>query len=84
MDSTEIKVDLLHEIDCIEVTSGNGVKIKYPYVWLRDNCECSQCRHHNFKNQRKLTVLDLDLDTKVEECQVLKLYFFLLKISSLL
>ncbi|XP_071974648.1 gamma-butyrobetaine dioxygenase [Engystomops pustulosus] len=34
----------------------------YPYVWLRDNCQCPQCFLHSAK-ARKLPIENLDVDT---------------------
>ncbi|XP_071809590.1 gamma-butyrobetaine dioxygenase-like [Asterias amurensis] len=39
----------------------NGYEGRYPYVWLRDNCRCSQC-YHSSSWQRSSKVGDLDPD----------------------
>ncbi|XP_071809548.1 gamma-butyrobetaine dioxygenase-like [Asterias amurensis] len=39
----------------------NGYEGRYPYVWLRDNCRCSQC-YHPSSWQRSSEVADLDPD----------------------
>ncbi|XP_071809227.1 gamma-butyrobetaine dioxygenase-like [Asterias amurensis] len=39
----------------------NGYEGRYPYVWLRDNCRCSQC-YHSSSWQRSSKVADLDPD----------------------
>ncbi|XP_053618114.1 gamma-butyrobetaine dioxygenase-like [Plodia interpunctella] len=29
----------------------NGEQLKFPYVWLRDNCQCDQCFHKSAKSR---------------------------------
>jgi len=29
----------------LEVTWNDGEQTSYPYIWLRDNCQCSVCFH---------------------------------------
>ncbi|XP_038076683.1 gamma-butyrobetaine dioxygenase-like [Patiria miniata] len=59
------------------VCTDNGFEGTYPYVWLRDNCRCSQCFNPSF-NQRTLKIVDLDPDvipsseTIVDDGQVLR------------
>ncbi|XP_077979287.1 gamma-butyrobetaine dioxygenase-like [Glandiceps talaboti] len=47
----------------IEVQWGDGSVSKYPYVWLRDNCRCTACYHH--EAQGRIALIE-DLDPDVE------------------
>ena len=40
-----------------------AVGVKYPYVWLRDNCHCHVCWHHN-GGARILSLDQLDIHIK--------------------
>ena len=44
--------------------------MKYPYIWLRDNCECTDCRYVTFGRQRKTNPLDLDVCVTIIQSQV--------------
>lgn len=43
----------------------DGTRSLYPYVWLRDNCQCAHCFLHSAK-ARKLLLADLDVTTRLE------------------
>ena len=70
METRGVLINQLNDVSCLEVSYGDGEKMKYPYVWLRDNCDCSQCRYPDYKNQRKITPVELDLDIDVTKYQV--------------
>ena len=42
-----------------EVTTSDGCRGRYPYVWLRDNCQCTECYNEGCQ-QRESLVADLD------------------------
>lgn len=65
-----VTLSLQEELGCVCVSVSGGDLHRYPYIWLRDNCECSKCRIPNFKNQRKVTPLDLDMDIQVSTCKL--------------
>ncbi|NP_001120574.1 gamma-butyrobetaine dioxygenase [Xenopus tropicalis] len=44
----------------------DGGQSVYPFVWLRDNCQCPQCFLHSAK-ARKLPIEDLDVNTGVKD-----------------
>ncbi|XP_072277928.1 gamma-butyrobetaine dioxygenase [Pyxicephalus adspersus] len=44
----------------------DGGQSLYPYVWLRDNCQCPQCFLQSAK-ARKLPIEDLDVNTGLEK-----------------
>ncbi|KAK8391372.1 hypothetical protein O3P69_017167 [Scylla paramamosain] len=55
--------------DMLEVKFGDGTEGRLPFVWLRDNCQCSQCFSVEGLG-RKFLIDDLDVEvqpTKVEE-----------------
>lgn len=41
----------------------------YPYLWLRDNCQCEKC-FHPFTKARKLLMQNLNLDAVPREVEV--------------
>ncbi|CAG0917145.1 unnamed protein product [Notodromas monacha] len=45
----------------LEVSWGNGEVARYPWVWLRDNCQCPKCFQPSAK-ARLLVMKDLDVD----------------------
>ncbi|XP_074649433.1 gamma-butyrobetaine dioxygenase-like [Tubulanus polymorphus] len=51
----------------VDVTWNDDSVTSYPYVWLRDNCQCSKCFHPTTKSRQ---VLMMDLDPKIEPKQV--------------
>ncbi|KAK4306755.1 hypothetical protein Pmani_021442 [Petrolisthes manimaculis] len=56
------------EKEYLRVRFGDGSKAKVPYVWLRDNCQCSVCFNQHAQG-RKLIITDLDLDIYPTEVQ---------------
>jgi len=47
----------------------NSVKEEYPWVWLRDNCQCSSC-YEPLAQSRILNLLEFDQKLKPVNCQV--------------
>lgn len=47
----------------------DGLVSAFPYIWLRDNCGCPQCRHPG-SGQRLIDVLDLPESPRPESVQV--------------
>ncbi|XP_007885855.1 gamma-butyrobetaine dioxygenase [Callorhinchus milii] len=61
-----IQVEALDKDRCITVRWEDGSESLYPYVWLRDNCQCSQCFLHSAK-ARKFPIADLDVNVVAEK-----------------
>ncbi|XP_074649435.1 gamma-butyrobetaine dioxygenase-like [Tubulanus polymorphus] len=69
--SMEVKEDVLGVVDVhrndgkrwVDVTWNDDSVTSYPYVWLRDNCQCLKCFHPTTKSR---LVLMSNLDTKIE------------------
>lgn len=47
----------------LEVTLNDGSRLLYPYVWLRDNCQCPECWHPTTRS-RLLRMKQLDPNVK--------------------
>ena len=47
----------------------NGRKLNYPFIWLRDNCQCESCFHPSTKTRIAL-LRNLDLNAEPEGLQV--------------
>ncbi|XP_078000554.1 gamma-butyrobetaine dioxygenase-like [Glandiceps talaboti] len=45
----------------VELTWEDAVVLKYPYVWLRVNCRCTQC-YHSASGSKIASIEDLDVD----------------------
>ncbi|XP_060695075.1 gamma-butyrobetaine dioxygenase [Hemiscyllium ocellatum] len=60
------KVEAFDKQRCITVHWDDGNHSQYPYVWLRDNCQCPQCFLSSAK-ARKLPIEDLDVNISVEK-----------------
>ena len=67
--------------DCAQwyrVSIDNGYEGTYPYVWLRDNCRCSEC-YHPSSWQRAFQLADLDpnvrplAETLIDDGRVLRI-----------
>lgn len=43
--ATSASAQLLDHRRYVELTQVDGRPLKYPSVWLRDNCQCSECFH---------------------------------------
>lgn len=43
--ATSASAQLLDHRRYVELTQVDGRQLKYPSVWLRDNCQCSECFH---------------------------------------
>lgn len=52
--------------------------LKYPLVWLRDNCQCSEC-FHTVSNSRTINWETFKLNVKPKELAVSKMYFYYLQ-----
>ena len=48
-----------------ELRWSDGYCGRYPFVWLRDNCRCSECYYPSSK-QRSALLSELDVDIKPE------------------
>jgi len=46
---------------CLDVTWNDGETTSYPYIWLRDNCQCSTC-FHAATLARRLLFHDVDFN----------------------
>ncbi|XP_078693323.1 gamma-butyrobetaine dioxygenase-like isoform X1 [Branchiostoma floridae x Branchiostoma belcheri] len=61
------KVALNEAARMVEVEWSDGGVSRFPYVWLRDNCQCSQCFNPDSLSRR---VLMTDLDVNVSPVRV--------------
>ncbi|XP_048448879.1 gamma-butyrobetaine dioxygenase-like [Rhincodon typus] len=64
--STIKKVEAVDKQRCITVHWDDGNHSQYPYVWLRDNCQCPQCFLPSAK-ARKLPIEDLDMNISADK-----------------
>ena len=55
----------------VKVGFSDGDTGEYPYVWLRDNCQCSTCFHPVSKS-RLFLLRHLDIDVEPTKIQVIK------------
>ncbi|KAK8388022.1 hypothetical protein O3P69_020126 [Scylla paramamosain] len=53
-------VNLLHDQKMLQVHWEDGSVDSYPYIWLRDNCQCPNC-YHPVSLARRVMLKDLDL-----------------------
>uniref|UniRef100_UPI00398F3D0E gamma-butyrobetaine dioxygenase n=1 Tax=Pristiophorus japonicus TaxID=55135 RepID=UPI00398F3D0E len=60
------QVEAFDKQRCITVHWEDGSHSLYPYVWLRDNCQCPQCFLPSAK-ARKLPIKDLDVNISAEK-----------------
>lgn len=57
------RICMLEEDRMVEATWADGKKSRYPYVWLRDNCQCTKC-FHEFTHARLLLMRNLDVNIR--------------------
>ena len=55
--------------DCLQIDWENGDIASYPYIFLRDNCQCDQCFHATAKQRLFDTALKVPLDIKPESIE---------------
>ncbi|XP_013379806.1 gamma-butyrobetaine dioxygenase isoform X1 [Lingula anatina] len=65
---TAKQVKLNDENKCVRVTWGDGKEDEYPYVWLRDNCQCPEC-FVSSSASRAFLMANLDPDVKPKNVQ---------------
>lgn len=58
-----------------EPLKSSKVEIKYPAVWLRDNCQCNQC-YHKGSNSRTIDWCNFDANVKPDKVWVSLEIFF--------
>lgn len=56
---------------------------KFPAVWLRDNCQCSEC-FHNDSNSRTIMWKDFNVNVKPLEVQVQKNFYLFVTNKSII
>jgi len=54
----------------LDVTWNDGEQTSYPYIWLRDNCQCSVCFHASAMT-RRLLFHDVDFNVMPQNVEVL-------------
>lgn len=58
---------------CLEVDWGNGHISMYPYLFLRENCECAACKDEWTGERRNIGVID-GLDVRIEGMELVGNY----------
>jgi gamma-butyrobetaine dioxygenase len=54
--------------DAVEVVRQDGRTMRFPAIWLRDNCRCPACRHAN--GQRLFEITDLPRDLALKRADI--------------
>ena len=62
-------VELDHDKSMLKISFSDKETGEYPYVWLRDNCQCSTCFHPVSKS-RLFLLCQLDIDVEPTKIQV--------------
>lgn len=75
------KVDVSHSREALTFESAaNGESLKFPSVWLRDNCQCSKCYdkalHSRLTPYRYFKARILPLNVTVSVCTFIMWYLF--------
>ena len=68
-DAKLVDVQLVVDRRMVETVWEDGDRQLYPYVWLRDNCQCEKC-FHPVTRARQLLIMDLNVDTTPKDIQV--------------
>ena len=74
--SANVAIDAADLVDiddagrCLRVQWRDGSESLYPFVWLRDNCQCPDCFLGTPTFVRTLVLRDLDVDTSVRAYEV--------------
>ncbi|KAJ8280994.1 hypothetical protein GJAV_G00061980, partial [Gymnothorax javanicus] len=65
------QVQVLNMEQLVQVNWEDGSHSFYPFVWLRDNCQCPVCTLHSAK-ARSLLLSQLDINTTVDQVTLVK------------
>ncbi|KAK8371992.1 hypothetical protein O3P69_014198 [Scylla paramamosain] len=68
--TTIAAVNLLQDQKMLQVRWEDSSVESYPYIWLRDNCQCPNC-YHPFSQARRVMLKDLDLSVACVDVKVL-------------
>lgn len=63
-------VTMKHDESMLKLSWSTGGTDTYPYVWLRDNCQCPLCFHSGSRSRVHL-IEDLDLNARPRSAKVL-------------
>ncbi len=63
------KATILTDSKMLEVQVQGGEQLLFPFVWLRDNCQCEKC-YHQISHGRMFPLMDLDIDTQPQHVKV--------------
>ncbi|XP_068244868.1 uncharacterized protein [Palaemon carinicauda] len=55
-----VETSFLNDDWMLEIQWEDGFKTKYPYIWLRDNCQCPKCFHRTTFS-RRILISELDI-----------------------
>ena len=61
-----LKAEALDGAHLMQIFWHDGAESLYPAVWLRDNCQCSDCYLHSAK-ARKLLLEALDVNIRIDD-----------------
>ncbi|XP_063855501.1 gamma-butyrobetaine dioxygenase-like [Scylla paramamosain] len=67
--TTIAAVNLLQDQKMLQVRWEDSSVESYPYIWLRDNCQCPNC-YHPFSQARRVMLKDLDLSVACVDVKV--------------
>ena len=70
-----LSVKSVHKADAtrmLHVTWNNGTVSRYPFVYLRDNCQCSECFHESSLQRSFDTVGKLNMEIQPQRVDVLQ------------
>ena len=71
---SSLSVQSAHKTDAsrmLNVTWNNDTVSRYPFVYLRDNCQCSECFHESSLQRSFDTVCKLNMEIQPERVDVL-------------
>jgi hypothetical protein len=72
LESNDGQLNLNMKKKLMRIALGNGQFYQFPYVWLRDNCQCSSC-FHNDSNSRTIDWETFDVNVYPKSVKVKKI-----------
>lgn len=63
------KVNVLNDDKYVVLNCGESKSLKYPIVWLRDNCQCTEC-FHGESMSRIIDWSKFDVNVKIDNILV--------------
>lgn len=70
------KINVLNDDKYVMLNCDESKSLKYPIVWLRDNCQCTEC-FHSGSSSRIIDWSKFNVNVKIDSISVRIIFFYL-------